>query len=54
MVIAIIMAPIIRDCNLKGVKSAIIGAAPLDKGLQMRFQALIAEDAQCTQVYGRF
>lgn len=54
MVIATIMAPITRDYNLKGVKCAVIGAAPLDKGPQMRFQALIAEDAQCTQVYGRF
>ena len=52
MVIATIMAPITKNYNLKSVKGALIGAAPLDKGPQMKFQALISEGAQCTQVYG--
>lgn len=54
MVIATIMAPITKNYNLKSVKVATFGAAPLDKGPQMRFQALLDENAQCTQVYGGF
>lgn len=54
MVIATVMAPITKDHSLKSVKGAMIGAAPLDKGPQMRFQALIDEHAPCTQVWGGF
>lgn len=54
MVIAAVMAPITKDYNLKSVKAATIGAAPLDKGPQMKLQALICESAPCTQVYGEF
>ena len=52
MVIATIMAPITKHYNLKSVKGAIIGGAPLDRGPQKRFQALISEGAACTQVWG--
>ena len=52
MIVATIMSPITKDYNLKSVKNTLIGAAPLDKGPQMRFQALIHESAPCTQVYG--
>lgn len=52
MVIATVMSPILKDHSLKSVRNAMIGAAPLDKGLQMRFQALVSESAPCTQVYG--
>ena len=52
IVIATIMAPFTKDYNLKSVKATVIGAAPLDKGPQMKFQALIHESAPCTQVYG--
>ena len=54
MVIATIMAPITKHYNLKSVKVAVIGAAPLDKGPQARLQALISDDAPCTQVWGEF
>lgn len=54
MVIATVMAPFTKDYNLKSVKSAMIGAAPLDKGPQMKFQELIGAEAPCTQVYGEF
>ena len=54
MVIATVMAPITKDCNLKSVKGVMIGAAPLDKDPQMRLQMLIGEGAPCTQVYGEF
>ena len=52
MVVATVMSPITKDYNLKSVKGTMIGAAPLDKGPQMKFQALIHESAPCTQVYG--
>ena len=52
MVIAVIMAPITKNYNLKSVKGAVIGAAPLDKGPQTRLQALLNEGAPCTQVWG--
>ena len=54
MVIAMVMAPITKNYNLKSVKAATIGAAPLDKGPQMKLEALIGENAPCTQVYGEF
>ena len=53
MVIAIIMAPITKNYNLKCVKGVSIGAAPLDKGPQTKLQALIDETAPCTQVWGK-
>lgn len=52
MVVATVMSPITKDYDLKSVKGTMIGAAPLDKGPQMKFQALIHESAPCTQVYG--
>ncbi len=52
MVIAVIMSPITKDYSLKSVKGALFGGAPLDKGPQTRFQALIGENAYCAQVYG--
>ena len=54
MVIAIVMAPITKNYNLKCVKAVGIGAAPLDKGPQMGLQALIGENAPCVQVYGEY
>ena len=54
MVIATVMAPMTKDHSLKSVKAATIGAASLDKGPQVKFQALIDESAPCTQVYGQF
>lgn len=52
MVIATVMSPMVQDHTLKSVRSTMIGAAPLDKGPQMRFQALVHGSAPCTQVYG--
>ena len=54
MIIATIMAPITKNHNLECVRGATVGAAPLDKGPQFKFQALIGPDAPCTQVYGQF
>ena len=54
MVITTVMAPITKSYNLKRVKDAVIGAAPLDKGPQTKLQALISEGAPCTQVWGEF
>lgn len=52
MAIAIIMSPARNKYNLKSVKSAMCGAAPLDKGPQARLKALLADDAPFTQVWG--
>lgn len=52
MVIATVMSPITKDYDLTCVKNVSIGAAPLDKGPQIKFQELIHESAPCTQVYG--
>ena len=54
MIIATVMAPITKKHNLECVRGATVGAAPLDKGPQSKFQALIKPDAPCTQVYGQF
>ena len=53
MIISTVMAPITKNYNLKSVRGATVGAAPLDKGPQFRFQALISPDAPCTQAYGQ-
>ena len=54
MVLAVVMNPITKNYNLKSVKDAVIGAAPLDKDLQRRLQMLIGRGASCTQVWGEF
>ena len=45
--------PLNKKYSLKSVKVANAGAAPLDKGPQARMQALIADDAPFTQVWGK-
>ena len=52
LVISIIMSPLSKNFSLKTVRQASCGAAPLDKGPQARFRALLAPDARVTQVWG--
>jgi 4-coumarate--CoA ligase len=52
LVIAIINSPLSKKYSLKSVRTAAIGAAPLDAGSQRRLRALLAPDATCTQVWG--
>jgi len=52
LVIAIINSPLTKKYSLKSVRSVAAGAAPLDAISQRRFQALCADDATFTQVYG--
>ncbi|KAK5108781.1 hypothetical protein LTR62_007841 [Meristemomyces frigidus] len=47
-----INSPLREKYNLKAVRSAAVGAAPLDKLAQARFQRLISESASFTQVWG--
>ena len=54
LVIAIIMSDLTKKYSLKSVRAAACGAAPLGKGLQKRFQDLLAHGAPCTQVWGKF
>ena len=51
IVIAIIMSPLSKKYSLKSVRAGICGAAPLEKGLQARLQALLG-DAKFAQVWG--
>jgi 4-coumarate--CoA ligase len=52
LVIAIIMSPLSKKYSLKTVRTAGIGAAPLDAGSQRRLRELLAPGATCTQVWG--
>lgn len=50
--IAILMSPLHKKYSLKSARSGFVGAAPLDKGPQGRFQALLGDNAPFTQVWG--
>jgi 4-coumarate--CoA ligase len=52
LVIAIINSPLVKKYSLKSIRTAIVGAAPLDAGSQRRFRELLAPDATFTQVWG--
>ena len=52
LVIAIIMSPLRHKYSLKSVRRIGCGAAPLDAASQRKFQALCAEGASFTQVFG--
>ena len=50
--IAIIMSPLSKKYSLKSARAGYIGAAPLDKGPQAKFRALMGDGAPFTQVWG--
>jgi 4-coumarate--CoA ligase len=52
LVIAIINSPLISKYSLKSVRTAAVGAAPLDAGSQRRMRMLMAPNATFTQVWG--
>ncbi|KAE8353424.1 hypothetical protein BDV28DRAFT_164950 [Aspergillus coremiiformis] len=53
MVLAIVMSPQAQaHAYLKGVRLAMVGAAPLSKDIQERLRAMLAKDATCNQVFG--
>ena len=52
MVIAIIMSSIAKIYSMQSIRQVLCGAAPLDKGSQARLQALLADNATFTQVWG--
>jgi 4-coumarate--CoA ligase len=52
LVIAIINSQLINKYSLKSVRTAAVGAAPLDAGSQRRMRMLLAPDATFTQVWG--
>ena len=52
MIIAMIMSPLSKKYSLKAARAGGSGAAPLGKGPQARFQALMSEGAPFTQVWG--
>ncbi|KAH7409888.1 hypothetical protein DE146DRAFT_751616 [Phaeosphaeria sp. MPI-PUGE-AT-0046c] len=52
LVIAIINSPLSKKYSLKSIRTAAVGAAPLDAGSQRRMRQLMAPDATFTQVWG--
>ena len=54
LVIAIIMSDLCKQYNLKSLRGAACGAAPMGKEPQKRFQDLMADGAPFTQVWGKF
>lgn len=52
MVVGMVMSPVTKKYSLKSVKQALSGAAPLDKGTQARFSALLEPGTPFTQVWG--
>ena len=52
LVINILLSPLPEKYSLKTIREVLCGAAPLDKGPQARFKALLAPDSRVTQVWG--
>jgi acyl-CoA synthetase (AMP-forming)/AMP-acid ligase II len=52
LVIAIINSPLSKKYSLKSIRTAAVGAAPLDAGSQNRLRELLAPGATFTQVWG--
>ncbi|KMP03203.1 4-coumarate-CoA ligase 2 [Coccidioides immitis RMSCC 2394] len=52
MAVAIVKSPLSKQPFLKSVRSGAVGAAPLDKGVQAQFRALLSERGRYTQVWG--
>ena len=53
IVIATVMSPLSQQCNLKSLRFAMCGAAPLGKETQRRFKSLMEDDVPFTQVWGK-
>lgn len=53
IVVATVMAPITKNYDLTSIRGSASGAAPLDKGPQKKFEALMGVGAPFTQVWGR-
>jgi long-subunit acyl-CoA synthetase (AMP-forming) len=52
MALVIVKSPLSKSPYLKKVKSGMVGAAPLDKDVQAKFQSLLSEGAPFNQVWG--
>ena len=53
IVIQTIMSPLSKKYSLRSLRSAQVGAASLSKDAQKRFENLLEEGTQCTQVWGK-
>lgn len=53
IIIQTVMSPLSRRYSLRSLRSAQVGAASLSKDVQKRFENLLEEDVQCTQVWGK-
>ena len=54
IVVATIMSPVSKKYDLSSLKFVQSGAAPLDKGPQKKFEALMCSDGAFTQVWGKY
>ena len=52
LVVLAVNSPLRHKYSLKAVRAGYVGAAPLDKALQARMQALLSEGVTLTQVWG--
>ena len=52
IIIATIMSPLTKKYDLSSIRNVRVGAAPLGKEPQMKFQALLGKGAAITQVWG--
>ena len=53
IIIQTIMSPLSQKYSLRSLRSAQVGAASLSKDAQKRFENLLEDNVQCTQVWGR-
>ena len=53
IIIQTIMSPLSKKYSLRSLRSAQVGAAPLSKDAQKRFENLLEKNVQCTQVWGK-
>ena len=54
IIIQTITSPLAQKYSLRSLRSAQVGAAPLSKDAQKRFENLLEKNVQCTQVWGKF
>lgn len=51
-IVQLLSSSFFRISQLRTLKSVFVGAAPLDKDMQARFQALLPAEGVCTQIWG--
>lgn len=52
MAVAMVKSPLAKQGLMKSARKGIVGAAPIDKGVQAQFQSMMDSDSMYTQVWG--